>query len=105
MIATVSPASTNYEQTLSTLKYASRAKYITNVPIINLDPKDALLKEYQSEIRKLRNMLTDIQKEDQPALDTLIEQNRRIKNEAEDEKKDLIGKIKKLEEQLISAPY
>lgn len=44
MIATVSPASPNYEETLSTLKYASRAKYITNVPIINLDPKDALLK-------------------------------------------------------------
>jgi hypothetical protein len=45
-----------------------------------------------------------MQKEDQPALDTLIEENKRIKNEAEDEKKDLIGKIKKLEEQLISAP-
>lgn len=90
---------------MSTLKYASRAKYITNVPIINLDPKDALLKEYESEIRKLRNLLTDMQKEDQPALDTLIEENKRIKNEAEDEKKELIGKIKKLEEQLISAPY
>lgn len=48
MIATVSPACYNYEETLSTLKYASRAKYITNVPIINLDPKDALLKEYES---------------------------------------------------------
>ena len=105
MIATVSPACYNYEETLSTLKYASRAKYITNVPIINLDPKDALLKEYESQIRKLRNMLTDMQKEDQPALDTLIEENKRIKNEAEDEKKELIGKIKKLEEQLISTPY
>lgn len=87
------------------MKYASRAKYITNIPIINLDPKDALLKEYESEIRKLRNMLTEIQKDDQPALDTLIEENKRIKNEAEDEKKELIGKIKKLEEQLISNPY
>jgi kinesin family protein 3/17 len=48
MIATVSPSSYNYEETISTLKYASRAKYITNVPIINLDPKDALLKEYET---------------------------------------------------------
>lgn len=72
MIATVSSASYNYDETLSTLKYASRAKYITNVPIINLDPKDALLKEYESEIRKLRGMLGDMQKEDQPALDSLI---------------------------------
>lgn len=46
MIATVSPWCNNYEETLSTLKYASRAKYITNSPVINLDPKDALLKEY-----------------------------------------------------------
>ena len=33
---------------MSTLKYASRAKYITNVPIINRDPKDALLLEYEN---------------------------------------------------------
>lgn len=43
MLATVSPAFSNYDETVSTLKYASRAKYITNVPIINRDPKDALI--------------------------------------------------------------
>lgn len=47
MIATVSPSYYNFEETISTLKYASRAKYVTNVPIINEDPKDALLKEYE----------------------------------------------------------
>lgn len=72
MIATVSPCNSSYDETLSTLKYASRAKYITNVPVINLDPKDALLKEYEQEIVKLRSMLTDIQKDDHPALDSLI---------------------------------
>jgi hypothetical protein len=46
MIATVSPSYYNYDETVSTLKYASRAKYITNVPIINEDPKDTLLREY-----------------------------------------------------------
>ena len=35
MIAAVSPASDNYEETLSTLRYASRAKFIKNKPIIN----------------------------------------------------------------------
>lgn len=73
MIATVSPWCNNYEETLSTLKYASRAKYITNSPVINLDPKDALLKEYELEIVKLKGMLNEIQKDDQPALDSLIE--------------------------------
>lgn len=44
MIAAISPANYNYEQTLSTLRYASRAKFIQNKPKINEDPKDALLR-------------------------------------------------------------
>jgi kinesin family protein 3/17 len=50
MIAAISPASYNYEETLSTLRYADRAKQIKNKPRINEDPKDALLKQYESEI-------------------------------------------------------
>ena len=57
MIAAVSPASDNYEETLSTLRYANRAKSIKNKPIINEDPKDALLREYMDEINKLKAML------------------------------------------------
>merc|ERR1712087_1008692 len=54
MIACISPAADNYDETLSTLRYANRAKNIKNKPKINLDPKDALLKEYQDEIKKLK---------------------------------------------------
>jgi len=57
MIAAVSPANYNYEETLSTLRYASRAKFIQNKPKINEDPKDALLREYMDEIKKLKMML------------------------------------------------
>ena len=57
MIAAVSPASDNYEETLSTLRYANRAKNIKNKPIINEDPKDTLLREYAEEIKKLKDML------------------------------------------------
>jgi hypothetical protein len=46
MVANCSPADYNFDETLSTLRYASRAKFIKNKPIINEDPKDALLKEY-----------------------------------------------------------
>lgn len=53
MIAAASPADYNYEETMSTLRYASRAKFIKNQPKINEDPKDALLKEYAEEIKKL----------------------------------------------------
>ena len=57
MIAAISPADYNYEETLSTLRYASRAKAIKNKPKVNEDPKDALLKQYEDEIKKLRDML------------------------------------------------
>ena len=44
MIAAISPADYNYEETLTTLRYESRAKNIKNKPRVNMDPKDALLK-------------------------------------------------------------
>lgn len=53
MVANIGPASFNYEETLSTLRYANRAKNIQNKPKINEDPKDALLREFQDEIVSL----------------------------------------------------
>jgi len=58
MIANVGPADYNYDETINTLRYASRAKNIQNKPRINEDPKDALLREYQDEITKLRDQLS-----------------------------------------------
>ncbi|KAJ1339749.1 hypothetical protein BSLG_005655 [Batrachochytrium salamandrivorans] len=57
MIATLSPASYNFEETLSTLRYANRAKSIKNKPVVNEDPKDTMLREYQEEIENLRRAL------------------------------------------------
>lgn len=54
MIANIGPSSYNYNETLTTLRYAHRAKTIQNKPIKNEDPQDAKLKEYQQEIAKLR---------------------------------------------------
>ena len=63
MVACLSPADNNYDETLSTLRYANRAKNIQNKPKINEDAKDAMLREYQDEIRKLKDM---IQKQEVP---------------------------------------
>lgn len=57
MIAAVSPADYNYDETLSTLRYASRAKFIKNKPKINEDPKDAQLRQMSEEIKRLKAML------------------------------------------------
>ncbi|XP_029907363.1 kinesin-like protein KIF17 [Myripristis murdjan] len=58
MVACLSPADNNYEESLSTLRYANRAKSIQNRPRINEDPKDALLRQYQEEIKKLRALIS-----------------------------------------------
>ena len=57
MIAAISPADDNYQETLSTLMYATRAKSIKNKPRVNEDPKDALLKQYEDEIKRLKALL------------------------------------------------
>ncbi|XP_077548507.1 osmotic avoidance abnormal protein 3-like [Haemaphysalis longicornis] len=58
MLACISPADDNYDETLSTLRYASRAKNIQNRPCVNEDPKDALLREYRQELERLKQLLS-----------------------------------------------
>lgn len=62
MCANCGPADYNYDETLSTLRYANRAKNIKNKPKINEDPKDAMLREYQDQIRALKEQLAATQK-------------------------------------------
>lgn len=58
IIATISPASLNLEETLSTLEYAHRAKNIMNKPEVNQKlTKKALIKEYTEEIERLKRDL------------------------------------------------
>ncbi|XP_078110381.1 kinesin-like protein KIF3B [Sander vitreus] len=57
MVANIGPASYNVEETLTTLRYSNRAKNIKNKPRINEDPKDALLREFQEEIARLKEQL------------------------------------------------
>ncbi|XP_055307750.1 kinesin-like protein Klp98A [Sitodiplosis mosellana] len=58
MIAAISPADCNYSETLSTLRYANRAKNIINKPTINEDPNVKLIRELREEIMKLKGMLS-----------------------------------------------
>jgi kinesin family protein 4/21/27 len=54
MIACVSPAESNYEETLSTIKYASRARNIKNKPIVNRDPNSMLIESLRNQISNLQ---------------------------------------------------
>ncbi|XP_064547479.1 kinesin-like protein KIF3A [Drosophila montana] len=65
MCATISPADCNYMETISTLRYAGRAKNIQNRMHINEEPKDALLRHFQEEIARLRKQLEEGSFEDE----------------------------------------
>ncbi|KAM8860378.1 uncharacterized protein kif16bb [Spinachia spinachia] len=59
MIATVSPADVNYGETLSTLRYASRAKNIVNSPTVNEDGSVKVIRELKEEVTRLRRLLEE----------------------------------------------
>lgn len=59
MVATVSPSADNYEETLSTLRYADRAKSIVNHAVVNEDPNARIIRELREEVEKLRSQLTE----------------------------------------------
>uniref|UniRef100_T1IPU5 Kinesin motor domain-containing protein n=1 Tax=Strigamia maritima TaxID=126957 RepID=T1IPU5_STRMM len=61
MIATISPASTCYSETIGTLHYAQRAKCIVNKPIINEDSTVKLIRDLRAEIARLRELLANAQ--------------------------------------------
>lgn len=99
MVANIGPADYNIDETINTLRWASRAKSIQNKPRINEDPKDAMLREFQEEIRKLRAQLEMIQDGKDPTATLgivggkpqIIEKIVKVKDEA---------KLKELEEKL-----
>ncbi|XP_032522833.1 kinesin-like protein Klp68D isoform X2 [Danaus plexippus] len=119
MIANIGPASYNYDETITTLRYAHRAKAIKNKPVRNEDPKDAKLREYQAEIERLRTLIerrkaAERRKKNRPQRrnraeseeDTTSIENEHILAEStiEQEKnktEELESQIKALEERLV----
>lgn len=55
MIACVSPAETNYEESLNAIKYASRARNIKNKAIVNRDANSLLIDSLRTQIGKLQS--------------------------------------------------
>ncbi|CAI2344287.1 unnamed protein product [Caenorhabditis sp. 36 PRJEB53466] len=59
MLAALSPADINFDETLSTLRYADRAKQIVCQAVVNEDPNAKLIRELKEEVNKLRHILED----------------------------------------------
>jgi len=102
IIATVSPASINLEETLSTLEYAHRAKNIQNKPEVNqkISKKEKLL-EYHAEIDKLKLELQAARDKDGVFLPKdVYDQQMKAKESADTEIRELTLNLKGVEEQL-----
>lgn len=59
LLTAISPADVNYGETLSTLRYASRAKNIVNSPTVNEDGSVKVIRELQAEVTRLRKLLEE----------------------------------------------
>ena len=131
MFANISPASYNYDETLGTLRYASRAKLIKNAPKVNEDPKITLLKQYEEEIKALKEQLAkrgdlgaeidendeyeeEEEEEDNATLENKVEKPKKLKKKKsqiygndfvqvvdDPEKEALLAKIAELEKNMI----
>ncbi|XP_016308214.1 stAR-related lipid transfer protein 9-like [Sinocyclocheilus anshuiensis] len=67
MIATVSPSSSSYNETLSTLRYAAHARNIVNKPRVNEDANVRLIRELREEIDRLKSMLLSFEMQRNPS--------------------------------------
>ncbi|RNF19687.1 putative kinesin, partial [Trypanosoma cruzi] len=86
MIATVSPSAMNYEETLSTLRYASRARDIVNVTKVNEDPRARRIRELEEQMEQMRK---EIQGKDPAYVAELEEKLRLLEAEAQKRAADL----------------
>lgn len=89
MIANIGPSEYNYNETLTTLRYAHRAKTIQNKPVMNEDPQDTQLREYQEEIARLKKLITDRQSKEKPI--PRRKKSARIRKTSESEKSESEG--------------
>lgn len=104
MVANVGPASYNVEETLTTLRYANRAKNIKNKPRVNEDPKDALLREFQEKLEiEKRAIVEDHSLVAEEKMRLLKEKEKKMEDlRREKDAAEMLGaKIKAMESKLL----
>ncbi|XP_009585168.1 PREDICTED: kinesin-like protein KIF27 [Fulmarus glacialis] len=76
MITCISPSSSDFDESLNSLKYANRAKNIRNKPVVNYNPDQDRIDEMEFEIRLLREALQNQQVSNQCSYDLNQERTR-----------------------------
>ncbi|KAM7395801.1 hypothetical protein PAMA_007203 [Pampus argenteus] len=81
MVATISPSADNFDETLSTLRYADRAKNIVNHAVVNEDPNARIIRELREEVEKLREQLTEAESMKATELKERLEESEKLIHE------------------------
>lgn len=103
MLATITPASCNIEETLSTLRYACQARSIVNRARINENPHDRLIRELKAEVDRLRCLRQDYERNSFSASSLIqIDDSTEQEKELEDLRKKLVETECKLHEAEMS---
>lgn len=85
MIAALSPADINYDETLSTLRYADRAKQIKNTAVVNESATDKLIRSLKEENDRLKKMLEGGAVDAQPSAGMSEEERLALRRQMEEE--------------------
>lgn len=114
MIAMVSPASTDYEESICTLRYASRVKYIRNTARVNVETKKGLIECFELEIEKLQQRIQTISMYEQKMAESQSRRKERAVvheeecrkqteeiNKTEKEKHELLNKISTIQKKIL----
>uniref|UniRef100_A0A8C2DKT0 Kinesin-like protein n=1 Tax=Cyprinus carpio TaxID=7962 RepID=A0A8C2DKT0_CYPCA len=81
MIACVSPADSNIEETINTLRYADRARKIKNKPVLNVDPRAVEMKRLRQQVLSLFGVLGLLGPFQITTVSNILEQNRCLQGE------------------------
>jgi len=98
MIAMLSPADVDYEESICTLRYASRVKYIKNTASINVETKKGLIECFEQEIEKLQQRINLISMHEEH-MAAKIEQKRKKNQLYEEESRKQAEEIEKTEKE------
>ncbi|KAM7368249.1 hypothetical protein PAMP_014489 [Pampus punctatissimus] len=89
MVATISPSADNFDETLSTLRYADRAKNIVNHAVVNEDPNARIIRELREEVEKLREQLTEAESMKATELKERLEESEKLIHEMTERQRQL----------------
>eukprot|EP00698_Gefionella_okellyi_P018272 TRINITY_DN545_c0_g1_i4.p1 TRINITY_DN545_c0_g1~~TRINITY_DN545_c0_g1_i4.p1 ORF type:complete len:1900 (+),score=497.76 TRINITY_DN545_c0_g1_i4:40-5739(+) len=103
MIAAISPAAVNYEESLSTLRYADRAKRIVNRAVVNETAQDKLIRELKEELERLREQATAGGGSGGDELRASLEETKAALREATEGFEAKLARAKQVQDQLDSA--